>query len=100
MKKILLILVFFMIVVFIASCVPEKPQEVLPYCKNQYDILLAQYPDYPQAFIGACVAYYQTGKTSAFTGLCGNETFRTSLERPEITTREECIQYIKENSEP
>lgn len=100
MKKLLLILAFFMITAFITSCVPEKSQGVLPCCKDQYDLLLGQYPDYPQAFIGACVAYYQTGKTSAFTGLCGNEIFRASLERPEVTTREECIQYIKNYSEP
>jgi len=94
MKKISIVLVIILAVILIASCVPVEPKDVLPYCKNAYADLLVAFPDYPPAFVGACVSYYQTGNASAFVSLCKYEPFRDSLEVPSITTQRECIQYI------
>ena len=95
MKKWIVLVVVLLAATFAASCVPEKPQDVQPYCRNSYEAMLAEYPDYPHAFIGACVSYFETGKVNAFKSLCGNESFRLSLEVPGIETKQECIQYIK-----
>lgn len=95
MKKILVVIAFLVVGTVLAACLPENPQDVQPYCKAQYEALLVEYPNYPQAFIGACVAYLQTENPSAFVSLCGYEPFRLSLENPEIETRAECINYIK-----
>lgn len=96
MKKLCVILLFFMAAALLASCVelPDEPQEYAPWCKEQYQQLLVEYPDYPPAFIGACVSYLQTEKSTAFVSLCGYEPFRESLDEPTITTKKECIQYI------
>jgi len=100
MKKILVVLAFVLVATVLISCLPEKPQDVLPYCKDSYNALLVDYPDYPSSFIGACVSYFQTGKTDAFVSLCGYEPFRESLEMPEIDTKHECIEYIKDFTPP
>lgn len=96
MKKFFVILLYFMVAAVLASCVelPDEPQEYLPWCKEMYQSQLAIYPDYPPAFIGACVSTMQTGKPTAYVSLCGYEPFRESLEQPSITTKKECIQYI------
>ncbi|PKO05824.1 MAG: hypothetical protein CVU41_10415 [Chloroflexi bacterium HGW-Chloroflexi-3] len=96
MKKIFIVLFILVGAALLASCVelPDEPQEYLPWCKEQYQQLLAEYPDYPPAFIGACVSTMQTGKPTAYVSLCGYEPFRESLEDPSITTKKECIQYI------
>ncbi len=99
MKKISIFLVIILAATLLASCFPEEPRDVLPYCKNLYESQLIEYPDYPPAFVGACVSYYQTGKASAFVSLCGYEPFRESLEDPSITTKKECIQYILNHEE-
>ena len=95
MKRILAVIGVILIISFLASCVPVEPDEMLPYCKTQYEFLLNDYPDYPQAFIGACVAYLQSEKPTAFVSLCRYEPFRESIESEEIDTKQECIQYIK-----
>lgn len=94
MKKIPLLLVVIMAITLIAACVPVEPKDVLPYCKSAYEGLLIDDPDYPPAFVGACVSYFQTGKATAFVSLCKYEPFRDSLEIPSITTQKDCIQYI------
>lgn len=96
MKKLCVIFVIFMATILLASCVefPNEPQEYLPWCKEIYQSQLAIDPDYPPAFIGACVSTMQTGKPTAYVSLCGYEAFRESLEQPSITTKKECIQYI------
>lgn len=95
MKKIIVMVVLILAVSFLTSCIPIEPNEMHPYCEEQYEALLIEYPDYPHAFIGACVAYLQSGKPTAFVSLCGYEPFRESIEIEEIDTKHECIQYIK-----
>jgi hypothetical protein len=101
MKKVPLVLVFLLVTILLASCapplppLPTKPNEVLPFCKALYEIQLELYPDYPHAFVGACVQYYQTGKSNAMVSLCGYEPFRESIG---VNTREECKQYIFDQS--
>jgi hypothetical protein len=100
MKKSILITILFIIAgSLLASCMPEKPQDVLPYCQDQYEQILLEYPGFPKTFIGYCVAYFQTGKTIAFQGLCGSEiVWQIISDNTEytITSRQECIQYFKE----
>lgn len=95
MKKIIIMVVLILVVCLLPSCIPIEPKEMQPYCREQYEVLLVEYPDYPHAFIGACVAYLQSGKPTAFVSLCGYEPFRESIEIEEIDTKHECIQYIK-----
>ena len=99
MRQLILIVVIVMVAGMLASCVPVEPRDMLPYCKSQYEMLLVEYPDYPHAFIGACVSSLQSGKPTAFVSLCGYEPFVESLEIPEIDTKKECMDYIK-NYEP
>ncbi len=99
MNKIILVVLVVLTAAMLASCVPVEPKDMLPYCKEQYEMRLVVYPDYPHAFIGACVSTLQTGKPTAFVSLCGYEPFRESLEMPEIDTKKECMDYIK-NYEP
>jgi hypothetical protein len=94
MKKLLFVLAILLIAALVTACYPENPKDVQPYCKAMYEAQLVTYPDYPHAFIGACVAYYQNGNPHAFVSLCGYEPFIASLENPAITTKKECIQYI------
>ena len=95
MNKIILVVLVVLAAAMLASCVPVEPKDMLPYCKGQYETLLVEHPDYPHAFIGACVSTLQTGKPTAFVSLCGYEPFRESLEMPEIDTKKECMDYIK-----
>jgi len=95
MNKLIVAVVIVMLAGMLASCEPDKPSEVLPYCNSMYEGLLAEYPDYPHAFIGACVSYYQTGKTTAFVSLCDYEPFVESIGIPEIDTKKECMDYIR-----
>jgi hypothetical protein len=96
MKKLSVILLLFIAAALLASCVelPDEPQEYSPWCKEIYNDFLISDPDYPPAFIGACVSYLQTEKSTAFVSLCGYEPFRESLEDPSINTKKDCIQYI------
>ena len=98
MKKILLILVAFVAVFLLISCVHVEPQDMLPDCQDQYAILLAEDPDFPHAYIGACVAYLQSQKPTAFVSLCGYEPFRELIEESEgivLDTKKDCMQYIR-----
>lgn len=98
MKKILLILVLFVVVSLLISCVPTEPKDMLPYCKSNYEVLLATYPDLPPAYVGACVANMQTGDPSAFASLCGYEPFRNQIEEEfqiTVDTRQQCINFLQ-----
>ncbi len=98
MKQLMLVVVIVMVAGMLASCVPVEPRDMLPYCKGQYEILLAEHPDYPHAFIGACVSYLQTGKPTAYVSLCGYEPFREGIEEHEgieINTKKECMDFIR-----
>lgn len=101
MKKFMLVIVIVIVIVagMLASCVPVEPKDMLPFCKSQYEALLAEYPDYPHAFIGACVSSLQTGKYTAFVSLCGYEPFVQSIGITEIDTKKECMDFIR-NYEP
>jgi hypothetical protein len=94
MKKLLIILVFLLVAAMLSACIPENPKDVLPYCKSIYEAQLVEHPDYPHSFIGYCVSYFQTGKSTAAVSLCGYEPFIESIGDPEITTKKDCIQYI------
>lgn len=95
MKKCILILALLLMTALFASCIelPDEPHEYLPWCKELYQEHLTAEPDYPPAFVGACVSTLQTGQPNAFVSLCGYEPFRDSMEIGEIT-KKECIQYI------
>ncbi|PKN98358.1 MAG: hypothetical protein CVU42_12565 [Chloroflexi bacterium HGW-Chloroflexi-4] len=98
MKMIIVILALALSVFLIASCVPVEPNEMLPFCKTQYETLINENPDYPQAFIGACVAWLQSEKPTSFISLCGYEPFRQEIEASaniEIGSKHDCILYIK-----
>jgi len=99
MKKVLLIVLLCLVSSLLASCVPTEPKDMLPYCKDQYEFLLAEYPDLPQSYVGACVANLQTGKVSAYASLCGWEPLWDMIEESEeftieITSKKECIQFL------
>lgn len=86
------------VVILLASCVPVEPSEMLPYCKDQYQILLGEDPNFPPAFVGACVANLQSGKPTAFISLCGYEPFWEMIEDGQevtIDSRRDCQDYIK-----
>jgi len=98
MKKVLLVMLLCLMASLLASCVPTEPKDMLPYCKAQYGTLLVTYPDLPHSYVGACVANLQTGKPTAFVSLCGWEPLWAMIgdsEGIEITSRQECIAYIK-----
>jgi hypothetical protein len=98
MKKISFLIIIMVVGMLLVSCIPVEPKDMLPYCKAQYDQLLITDPDYPPAFIGACVSSLQTGKPTAFMALCGYEPFWAQLNETEgvnITSKKECINYIK-----
>jgi len=97
-KKAFLIVGVLAIAVLLASCEPVEPSEMLPYCKEQYQNLLAEDPDFPPAFIGACVANLQSGKPNAYVSLCGYEPFWEMIEESEeitIDSRKACQEYFK-----
>lgn len=98
MKKVFFILGVFVILVLLASCVPVEPSDMLPYCKEQYEILLIDDPDFPPAYVGACVANLQSGKPTAFISLCGYEPLWEMIEESEeisIDSRKDCQEFIK-----
>ena len=71
---------------------------MLPYCQEQYEGLLAEDPDFPRAFIGACVSFFQSGKPTAYISLCGYEPFRELIEESEgiaLDSKKDCIQFIR-----
>lgn len=92
MKKLVFILV--VLIVLFSACVPD-PQDILKYCKDEYEKLLVDDPDFPPAFIGACTSALQTGRPDAFKALCGYEPFWQEFP-VEITSRKDCIQYIND----
>jgi hypothetical protein len=97
-KKAFLIVGVLVIAVLLASCVPVEPNEMLPYCKDRYEILLIDDPNFPPAFIGACVANLQSGKPTAFISLCGYEPFWEMIEEGQevtIDSRKACQEYFK-----
>lgn len=102
MKKVFLILSVLTITILLASCVSVEPKDMLPYCKEQYQELLADDPEFPPAYIGACVAYLQTEKPNAFAALCGYEPFWEMIEESEeipIDSRKDCQEYFKNYEE-
>lgn len=97
-KKVLLVLSVFIIAILVASCVPDEPSEVLPYCHDQYEDLLIDDPNFPPAFIGACVAYWQSEEPTAFVSLCGYEPFWEMIEMDvgdPIDSRKACTDFIR-----
>ena len=97
MKKVLLAAVLLILIGVLSACVPTEPQDVLAYCKETYT---SQFPDYPPSFIGACVAYWQTEKPTAFVSLCGSPAFwadLNDLEGPNdgVESRTECITFLR-----
>ena len=103
-NTILLIMLLILAGTLIISCgpiLPEEPQEVETYCKQAYELLVADYPDFPPSFIGYCVATLQTGKPTGFQGLCSSESFRIALvdienDVTELLSRKECILYFQD----
>lgn len=97
MKRSILFIVLFIVATFaLSSCVP-LPQERLPACQELYANLLGEYPDYPQAFVGFCVASLATGKPTAYQGMCGYEVVWESIAAeggPTLTSRQECMEYF------
>jgi len=97
MKKLVLAVVLLSLIGILSACVPTEPQDVLAYCKETYE---SQFPNYPPAFIGACVAYWQTEKPTAFVSLCGSPAFWADLNDPDgpnagVETRTECIAFLR-----
>ena len=102
MKKIGLVIVLLLVVSLLVSCVPVEPKDMLPYCKAQYETLLLEDPDFPQAFVGACVSNLQTGKATAFVSLCRYEPFRARIAAEtgiSMDTRQDCVIYIRNYEE-
>jgi hypothetical protein len=98
MKKIVMFIIVVIVVSALASCVPVEPKDMQPYCRQQYENLLIEHPDYPHAFIGACVSNLQSGNINAFASLCGYEPFRTQIEEEfsiTLDTKKDCIDFIK-----
>ncbi len=101
MKKVLLVFGLLILIALTSACVPTEPQDVLAYCKDTYE---SSSSNYPPAFIGACVAYFQTGKPTAFVSLCGSPVFLAELNDPEglnagVETRAECIAFLRNMEE-
>ena len=101
MKKILFVLFIASVLALLSSCAPipnpfpTSPDEVLPYCQAEYEKLLEINPDFPPAYVGACVAAFQSGEPTAFVALCGYEPFWEMIGDPEITSRKECMDYLR-----
>lgn len=98
MKKILIVLIVFIVAILLAACVPTEPRGMLPYCQDQYELLLLQDPNFPKAFIGYCVSSMQTGKYTAYQPLCNYEPLWGMIEESipgvTITSKSECLQYF------
>ena len=97
MKKVLLAAVLLILIGVLSACIPTEPQDVLAYCKESYE---SSASNYPPAFIGACVAYFQTGKPTAFVSLCGSPAFWADLNDPDgpnagVESRTECIAFLR-----
>ena len=97
MRKFLWLAVGLLVLGSLAACVPTEPQDVLAYCKESYE---QDFPDYPPSYVGACVAFWQTEKPTAFVALCGSAAFRADLNDPingldaGVETRQECIAFL------
>ncbi len=94
MKKILMVAVLLILIGVLSACVPTEPQDMLAFCKETYE---ADFPDYPHAFIGACVSFLQTEKPQALVSLCGSPAFRADLNADlgsDVQTRTECIALL------
>lgn len=102
MKKAFLVFGVLFITILLASCAPVEPSDMLPYCKEHYQILLGEDPNFPPAFVGACVANLQSGKPTAFVSLCGYEPFWEMIEEGQevtIDSRKTCQDYFKNYEE-
>ena len=93
-KKSVFVLV--VLIVLVSACVPEAPQDIPKYCQDEYEKLLVIDPDFPPAFIGACISSLQTDNIQAFKALCGYEPFWQELSPVGITSRKDCIQFLNE----
>ena len=89
-----LFLILLVLLFIAAACGPEKPQDVLAYCKAGYEEILADDPNFPPAFIGACTSFFQTGRYDAFSALCRYEPFWAEFPVV-ITSPQECMQYLR-----
>lgn len=94
MKRLLLIVVLFiMAAALLMSCIefPEEPREIRPFCEELYEELLVSEPDLPKSYIGYCI---QVGLTEdegrGLERFCG---FMVEME--EYLTIQECIQDLK-----
>lgn len=89
----------FIVAILLASCVPVEPKDMLPYCKDQYKVILEQDANFPHSYIGYCVASLQTGRPTAYTALCNYEPLWQMIEDnyagAVVTNRSECIEFIK-----
>lgn len=93
MKRLLLtIVLLIMASVILSSCIPQEPQDVLPFCQELYEDLLSGDPDFPHVFIGYCVATIQTGETRAAQGLCRYEGLWDDIG---VSSRKECVEYLE-----
>lgn len=104
MRKLMFVVVLLGATLILSSCGPivigpETPADTHDYCVEMYQEMLLEHPDYPKAFIGACVSFWQTGKTNAFVSLCGYEPFWQDMmdgnEGLVITSRQECMDFIR-----
>lgn len=95
MKKLQMLVALIVMAVLLVSCgsppLPEHPKEVKPFCENIYLENLEADPEFPNAFIGACIAYLQSGDTTAFVSMCSYEPLWEDIE---VTSRTECIHFI------
>jgi len=94
----MIIAVISVVAILLVSCVPTEPQDMLPYCKVQYELLLDQDANFPEAFIGYCVASNQTDRATAYQPLCNYEPlWQMITENTEttVTSKSECLQYFR-----
>ena len=96
MKKMVVVLVLLLIALSVSACLPTEPKDIAQYCQESYELCLAEDPDCPHAYVGACTSYLITGKTSALKAMCGYEPFWAELS-PEVNSRQECIKFLNEN---
>ena len=87
MKKTLVVLVVTFIFLLMAACVPENPEEIPQYCQEMYDAN----PDYPPAFVGACISVLESGNYGGMASLCGWEELQIEMG---FSSRKECVQYF------
>ena len=73
----------------------EDKQEDFDFCRERYDSFLQQDPDFPVAFVSACVSNLKNGNVGAFAALCGYEPYRELfLGQPDMT-KQECTEYFR-----